>query len=208
MLLQMLAPKLPTNPIMFLSSMDLHLDDTSAATADSDNASIMSTMTYNEGHEDELTALSMPNRSRGQCRVILPSEETHPKMRELSSQVNKDVLAKLNTIKIQAEQAAPPLTEVQRALMSLHEHLGHADMATLQQWAKGNKFPNKPALIKSCALPRCSRCLFAKAQHKSWRSRTEPVGIRATSATPGGTVHVDQLEVTMPGLIPQLKGNL
>jgi hypothetical protein len=43
MLLQMLAPKLPTNLIAFLSSMDLQLDDTSAATADSDDASTTST---------------------------------------------------------------------------------------------------------------------------------------------------------------------
>jgi hypothetical protein len=97
--------------------------------------------------------------------------------RELSSQVNKDVLVKLEVIKTQAEQASAPLTEAKRALMSLHEHLGHIDMATLQQWAKGNKFLNEPALIKNCPLPRCSGCLFAKAQCKSWRSRTEPVGI-------------------------------
>jgi hypothetical protein len=93
MLLQMLAPKPPTNPIMFLSFMDLPLDDTSAATADSNDTSITSTMTYNKGHKDELTALSMPNLSKRQCRVVPPSKETHPKMRELSSQVNKDVLA-------------------------------------------------------------------------------------------------------------------
>jgi hypothetical protein len=92
--------------------------------------------------------------------------------------------------------------------MSLHKCLGHADIATLQQWAKGNKFPTEPASIKNCPLPRCSRCLFAKAQCKSWCSRTEPAGIRATSPTPGSTVHVDQLEVTMPGLLPQLKGKL
>jgi hypothetical protein len=165
-------------------------------------------MTYNEGHEDELTVLSMPNLSKGQCRVVPLSEETHPKMRELSSQVNKDILVKLDVIKIQAEQASAPLTEAQRALMSLHECLGHADMATLQQWAKGNKFPSEPASIKNCPLPRCSGCLFAKAQCKSWRSRTEQAGIRATSPTPGSTVHVDQLKVTTPGLIPQLKGKL
>jgi hypothetical protein len=141
--------------------------------------------------------------------VVPPSKETHPKMRELSSQVNKDVLAKLDAIKIKAEQASAPLTEAQRALMSLHECLRHADIATLQQWAKGrNKFPTKPASIKNCPLPRCSRCLFAKAQCKSWFSRTEPAGIRATSPTPGSTVHIDQLKVTTPGLIPQLKGKL
>jgi hypothetical protein len=106
-------------------------------------------MTYNKGHEDELTTLLMPNLSKGQCRVVLPSEETHPRTGELSSQVNKDVLAKLDTIKIQAEQASTPLTEVQRALMSLHECLGHADMPTLQQRAKGNKFPTEPASIKN-----------------------------------------------------------
>jgi hypothetical protein len=201
-LLQMLAPKPPANPIAFLSSMDLQLDNTSAAMADSKDTSITSTMTYNEGHEDELSALLMPNLLKRQCRVILPSKETHPKMRELSSQVKKDVLAKLDVIKIQAEQASAPLTEALRALMSLHECLGHADMATLQQWAKGNKFPNEPASIKNCPLPRCSGCLFAKAQRKSWHSRTEPAGIRATSPTPpGSTVHVDQLEVTMRGLI-------
>jgi hypothetical protein len=48
-LLQMLAPKLPTNPIAFLSSMDLQLDDTSAATSDSDDPRITSTMMYNKG---------------------------------------------------------------------------------------------------------------------------------------------------------------
>jgi hypothetical protein len=118
-------------------------------------------------------------------------------------------LAKLDAIKIQAEQALAPLTEAQRALMSLHERLRHADMATLQQWANGNKFPTEPASIKNCPLPRCSRCLFTKAQYKSWCSRTEPAGIRATSLTPGSsTVHVDQLEVTMPRQIPQLKGKL
>jgi hypothetical protein len=79
MLLQMLAPKPPATPIAFLSSMDLQLDDTSAATADSNDASTTSTMMYNKGHEDELSALSMPNLSRGQCRVILPSKETYPK---------------------------------------------------------------------------------------------------------------------------------
>jgi hypothetical protein len=96
--------------------------------------------------------------------------------------------------------------EAQRALMSLHERLRHADMATLQQW--GNKFPNKPASIKNCPLPTCSGCLFARVQHKSWHLRTEPAGIRATSLTPGSTVHVDQPKVTTPGLIPQLKGKL
>jgi hypothetical protein len=198
MVLQMLAPKQPANLIAFLSSMDLQLDDTSTAMADSNNTSITSTMTYNKGHEDELNALSMPNLLRGQRRMIPPSKEIHPETRELSSQVNKEVLAKLDAIKTQAEQASTPLTEAQRALMSLHERLGHADMATLQQWAKGNKFPNKPASIKNCPLPRCSGCLFAKAQCKSWRSRTKPAGIRATSLTPGSTVHVDQLEVTTP----------
>jgi hypothetical protein len=64
-LLQMLAPKPPTNPITFLSSIDLQLDNMSTATADSNDASITSTMTYNEGHEDELTVLLMPNLLRG-----------------------------------------------------------------------------------------------------------------------------------------------
>jgi hypothetical protein len=124
-LLQMLAPKPPANPIAFLSSMDLQLNDTSTAMADSNDASITSTMTYNKGHKDKLNVLSMPNLSRGQCRVILPSKEIHPETRELSSGVNKEVLAKLDAIKTQAEQASTPLTEAQRALMSLHERLGH-----------------------------------------------------------------------------------
>jgi hypothetical protein len=78
MLLQMLAPKLPANPIAFLSSMDLQLDDTSAVMVDSNNASISSTMANNEGRKDEMDALSMPNLSRGQCRVVPPNEEAHP----------------------------------------------------------------------------------------------------------------------------------
>jgi hypothetical protein len=107
MLLQMIAPKPPTNPITFLSSMDLQLDDTSTVMADSNDASITSTMTYNKGHKDKLNALLMPNLLKGQHRVVLPSKETHPETRELSSQVNKDVLAKLDAIKIQAEQLRP-----------------------------------------------------------------------------------------------------
>jgi hypothetical protein len=44
-------------------------------------------------------------------------------------------------------------------------------------------------------------------QSKLKQSRP-PAEIRATSPTPGSTVHVDQLEVMTPGLIPQLKGKL
>jgi hypothetical protein len=92
MLIQMLAPKPPANPIAFISSMDLQLDNTSTAMADSNNASFMSTTTYNEGHNDELNALSMPNLLRGQHRVIPPSKGIHPEMRELSSQVTSQNL--------------------------------------------------------------------------------------------------------------------
>jgi hypothetical protein len=56
-----------------------------------------------------------------------------------------DVLAKLDAIKIQAEQPLAPLKEAQRALMSLYECLGHTEGHTTTM-GKGEQVPNQTSL--------------------------------------------------------------
>jgi hypothetical protein len=98
-LLQMLAPKLPTNPITFLSSMDLQLDDTSTATTDSEDI---------EHHDVQRRPQRRANRALN-AQSLKRATQSGPAKQRDTSQVNKDILAKLNAIKMQVEHKPQPL---------------------------------------------------------------------------------------------------
>ena len=59
----------------------------------------------------------------------------------------------------------------------------------------------------SCCIPCCTCCLYGKATQKAWCTHKAPTPIH-TSTRPGEVVFIDQLTVSIPGLVSQMKGFL
>ncbi len=188
---------------------------------DSDTDSVSSSMTYTAPTTDPQFSQPPLDDSTFVSHIVLdnnlpvvpdsppPVGETAEQMREPSSRMREAAdTAVLDEIKQAAHAAAYTLTDAQRELLNIHHRLGHAPMKQIQTWAKQGQLPTASKAIRTCALPRCCDCLYAKAQKRSWRTKKAPAKIRREDSCPGSRVSVDQLEVTTPGLIPQLKGKL
>ena len=208
-------------------------DDSSASSDDdgSDADSVCSNVTYTAPSTlPPTTTPVLPPQVFDAHRVLGPSlrvatlrtRETAPETRETPTRTRESPTAPtaaapaldatdkkvLDDIKTAAQEAAQPLTDAQRELLSMHHRLGHAHMDQIQQWAKQGRIPKLSSAARTCTVPRCCDCLYAKAQKRAWRTRKPPGQLRREDSKPGSRVSVDQLEVTTPGLIPQLKGKL
>ena len=91
-------------------------------------------------------------------------------------------------------------------LLIWHYRLNHLPFSRLQTMAQNGELPTS---LKECTVPQCAACNYAKATKKPWRTK----GRRFARELPtirkaGDCVSVDQLELSTPGLIAQLRGFL
>lgn len=206
-------------------------DDSSTSSGeDPDADSVCSTVTFTASSTMPQPTTTVQPQIFDAHRIIGPSSqvqplrtrETAPETRETTpetrepSPIQKEAAPALNEkdkqvledIKKAAQNAAQPLTDAQRELLSVHHRLGHAHMDQILDWAKKGRIPKLSKAARTCIVPRCCDCLYAKAQKRAWRTRKQPAPLRREDSKPDSRVSVDQLEVTTPGLIPQLKGKL
>ena len=84
---------------------------------------------------------------------------------------------------------------------------GHHSFKQLQELAKLKCIPRQ---LVNCVPLKCPACLFGKMTKKAWRMRGKSEqGIRKENEdSPGANTSVDQMEITMPGLILQSTSKL
>ena len=98
-----------------------------------------------------------------------------------------------------------------RLLMEYHERFGHISWDIIQILAELRLIPRRLArVLKECGKPKCPGCLYGKQHKKPWRgtrSKLKQKRIKLAKKA-GDVVSVDQLESSVAGLVPQVKGIL
>jgi hypothetical protein len=91
--------------------------------------------------------------------------------------------------------------------LQLHHKFNHISVNRLRRMAKCKALPRQ---LSGCEIPVCSPCMYAKATHRPWRSKTtkEQEEEVKPPTKPGEIVSVDQLRSPAPGLVTQMTGNL
>ena len=93
----------------------------------------------------------------------------------------------------------------QRLLMEYHERLGHCSWDILTKLAELGILPKR---LAKCPRPKCPGCLYGKAHRRPWRTKAKRQKKIKVAKFAGDVVSVDQLESSLPGMVPQPKGSL
>jgi hypothetical protein len=90
--------------------------------------------------------------------------------------------------------------------LAIHYRLGHMSPDKIRALAKKGELPKR---LLTCKIPRCLACLYGKTTKRPWRTKA-PVNqfSTPTADVPGKVVAIDQLILSVPGLIGQMKGFL
>jgi hypothetical protein len=100
------------------------------------------------------------------------------------------------------------MTAGQLELLHWHFRLGHCSFEQLRKLDSQKHISLSSAARKAIA-PKCMSCIMGKAHRRAWKKNKSGKAIRSElDQFAGGRVHIDQLECSQPGLIPQTKGRL
>jgi hypothetical protein len=100
-----------------------------------------------------------------------------------------------------AETANSNLSTGQRKFLQIHYKLGHINMSRIQQLIRNGFLGPSNSSAASCDIPLCHACIHGK-QHRRPAHHT-PLDI--DHLEPGDGVSGDQVESSLPGLIPVCK---
>jgi hypothetical protein len=99
-------------------------------------------------------------------------------------------------------------TNLAAKLLRIHDWMGHAPFAKLQETAKQGALPTQ---LINCPVPTYTACMYGRASRKAWRSKDtkdtkeQPVKVETR---PGDITSIDQMNSTTPGLVAQISGVL
>jgi hypothetical protein len=100
------------------------------------------------------------------------------------------------------------LTAGQMEILHWHGRLDHCAFAQILKLAEQGHILLSAA-ARTAKLPKCLSCIMGKAHRRALKANKSGKAIRSRlDDVPGGRVHIDQLECSQPGLIPQTKGRL
>jgi hypothetical protein len=128
----------------------------------------------------------------------------------------EDIPKNSNTrVAVQLQKAHRPMPtwgKVLRAsqleLLHWHFQFGHCSFEQLIKLNSQGHLKLSAAARKATP-PKCMSCIMGKAHRRAWKRNKSGKVIRSElDNLPGGQVHIDQLECSQPGLIPQTKGRL
>ena len=87
-----------------------------------------------------------------------------------------------------------------------HNLLNHISLSNLHVLAKKGKVLLRLLNVKS--TPPCTSCLFGRVHRKPQRSKGSPGSIRKDNCKPGDECSVNQIVISLPGIVPQSIGRL
>jgi hypothetical protein len=90
-------------------------------------------------------------------------------------------------------------------LMRWHVRFGRMPMSRVQALASEGGLPKQ---LAECKVPICPRCMYGKLTRQPWRVKSQTSQIAEKANYPGECVSLDQMVLTVRGLIAQLKGIL
>lgn len=98
------------------------------------------------------------------------------------------------------------LTSTQLKLLHKHQQMGHLHMAQIQQLVKDGVFGDHLHHLSTCNPPLCKACIHGKPhKHPLHPSSLHPLD--SLHLAPGDCISSDQIESTLPGLIPTYRGS-
>jgi len=89
-------------------------------------------------------------------------------------------------------------------MLWVHYKLGHLSFAKIRFMATVGWLDKR---LSTCSIPKCAGCLYGKATRRPWKMKGEYNQILKSGALEE-VVFIDQLTVSMPGLIGQISGFL
>jgi hypothetical protein len=104
------------------------------------------------------------------------------------------------------DESRSNLSVTQRKLLHLHQKLGHLHMAKIQALARLGHLGRAVQSISNCEPPLCKACLHGKQHRNSTTSISASGVLDALHLNPGDCISGNQVESTVPGLIPTYRG--
>jgi hypothetical protein len=98
------------------------------------------------------------------------------------------------------------LSATHSKLLNIHYKMGHLHMAKIQQLACDGLFGRNLTTLGSCDIPLCRSCAHGKQHHRTIPSHPAAGTLDISHLEPGDCVSGDQVESTMPGLVPTYRG--